>query len=179
MIKVSSNVFKIFFKSFQKLPKFTSEVSKIFSKICSKFFKILFNYWKNLPENNQIRYIKPVPSPWRPPTPISGKLEIFLRSLRFGHTYPTHVHLLTNQLPPACPHYGNSVTVHTFHDRLGGNYISQNLTKTSFFQLMQTKFGNSSAPLTLSPKHLIVPPVKSPTMARKLGSKSKYSKYFV
>ncbi len=61
-------------------------------------------YWRNLPEDNKLRHVKPVPSLRRPPTPIFRKLEIFLRSLSLDCIDATLLHLLTNQPAPACPH---------------------------------------------------------------------------
>ncbi len=101
--------------------------------------------WKSLPENNKLRHIKPVPSPWKPPTPNSRKLEIYLCRLCIGHTYPTNAHLLTNQPASACSHCGNLISVKhipakcTFYDRFRWKLSSQNLTKTSFSQLIPTK----------------------------------------
>ncbi len=79
---------------------------------------------KNLLENNELRHIKPMPSPWGPTLPISWKLEIFISRLCLSCAYPTHVNLQTNQQVLVFPHCRNPITVRhilatwTFHNRL-------------------------------------------------------------
>ncbi len=81
-------------------------------------------YGKNLPENNKLQHIKPMPSFWRLSVPISKKLEIFLHRLCLGYTYPTYLLFLINHPVPACTHCRNPVIIKhmlaecAFHSRL-------------------------------------------------------------
>lgn len=90
----------------KKIPKSALPTSTDLFAYIKKFIKKQwFTNWQDeLTKRNKLAQLKDTPTPWSSSNLQTRSQEITLTRLRIGHTRLTHNYLISDLMPPSCPH---------------------------------------------------------------------------